>query len=437
MTDRKHLKARVRARMARTGERYAAARAHVAGDEPGTGLGLGSGPHGPVTIPGAAALSAILADAGISIDEPLALVVGGGLGMGVFQFHYQREGTSTFFIAGRHRWDDDLAFLRAGVARLGLDLEVAETTSPRTAERQLRDALGEGRRVVAWLDFAELGTRAYPADWSGGAYHVVVVRSIDEERGTATIDDLAAAPIEVPLDVLAQARARIRAGRHRLAWVAPGSAVIEPAALDEAILAGLAAMIDGLDHPRSRSFGLDALGAWAARLGGSGRDGWMTVFPPGPRLVAGLAAIYEHIEHYGSGGGLLRPRFAAGLAEAAARLADERLAGLAERYRSLGDRWTELARAALPDDVPALRRTRELIDRRATAYAERGAAAHDELAAAWAETLAIRAAARAETTLDAGRATSLLAGLAERVEALRAAEVNALEGLRSAMAGPA
>ena len=35
MTDRKHLKSRVRARMERTGERYAAARAHVvaAGDQ--------------------------------------------------------------------------------------------------------------------------------------------------------------------------------------------------------------------------------------------------------------------------------------------------------------------------------------------------------------------------------------------------------------------
>ena len=183
MTERKHLKSRVRARMARTGERYAAARAHVVtarGDDPDRPTA--PDPHGPGTTtagvnPATAALRALLASAGAPVSEPLALVLGGGIGMGIFQFHYAKEGVSTFFLAGRHRWDDDHAYLVDALARLGLAAHVTETGSVRTAERQLRDAVAPGRPVVAWVDLAELETRAYPAEYRGGAYHVVVVRS--------------------------------------------------------------------------------------------------------------------------------------------------------------------------------------------------------------------------------------------------------------------
>jgi len=65
MTTIKQLKTRVRARMARTGERYAAARAHVVGDATGTspvidaGWALRGG-----TDPDTAALTNVLAHRG-------------------------------------------------------------------------------------------------------------------------------------------------------------------------------------------------------------------------------------------------------------------------------------------------------------------------------------------------------------------------------------
>ena len=42
-------------------------------------------------------------------------------------------------------------------------------------------------------------------------------------------------------------------------------------------------------------------------------------------------------------------------------LGDRKLAALSERYAELGRGWSALAEAALPDDVPAFRKTKELI----------------------------------------------------------------------------
>ena len=430
MTARKHLKTRVRARMAHTGERYSAARAHVLPDAPGRRGPARAAQRG--VNPAANALRVILADLGLQIGEPLALTIGGGPGIGVFQFHYAREEFSSLFLAGRHAWDDDLRFIEGALRRLGLEPIVSGTGAPRSADRHLRDALEDGRPVVAWGDLAELDTRGYPAEDRGGAYHVVVVHSLDDARGVATLDDLANDPVEVPIDTLARARARIAKFRSRLLRLPTEAHPPTAARLGAAIEAGLDATIDGFDQPRTRNFSLDALADWSARLRGTGKDSWATVFPRGRRLWAGLASIHQYAEHYGSGGGLLRPQVAAGLRDAADRLGDAPLAGVAARYDEVGARWTELARAALPDDVPAFRRTRDLQDQRARLYAERGTDAANEIAATWAETAAIRAAMAEAFPLDEAATESLLDGLATQVDAIHTGEIAALEALRAA-----
>lgn len=431
MTERKHLKARVRARMTHTGERYAAARAHVVRSAP-TAVGSAAKPAPDGTNPAANALRLVLADLGLEIGEPLALTIGGGAGIGVFQFHYAKEDFSSLFLAGRHAWDDDLRFIVGALRRLGVDQVVAETGSARTADRQLRDALADGRPVVAWVDAAELETRGYPPEFRGGAYHVVVVRSLDDSRDVAMLEDLAGDPVEVPIEVLARARGRIGKFRHRLLRLPADARPPDDDRIGAAIRSGLDASVEGFENPRTRNFGLDALVDWSARLRGSGKDAWSTVFPAGARLWSGLAAIHQYVEHYGSGGGLLRPMVAAGLRDGAERMADPRLAELATPYEELATTWTALATAALPDDVSPLRRTRELQNRRARLYADRGADAAADLAAAWAETAAIRADMVDGFPLDDRATGSLLENLATQVEALHEGEAAALNALRAA-----
>lgn len=436
MTDRKHLKSRVRARMERTGERYTAARAHVAAAASPTVVADPSVTEAG-NNPGSAALRILLAHAGLPLTEPHALLVGGGLGIGVFQFHYAAEAVSTFFLAGRHRWDDDLAFLDGALRRLGLAPTVTETSSAKLADRQLREALDTGRPVVAWVDAAVLGTRGYPAEWEGGGYHVVVVRAIDDVREVAVIDDLARVPIEVPIDDFARARARIAKQKHRLLWLGddagkpPG-----PEAVRAAERAGIRAMVEGFDHPRTRQFSMEALTDWSDRLRGTGRDSWATVFPPGERLWSGLASVHEYARTDATGGALLRPVFGSGLEEVAEHVGDTRLADLGRRYRvssageSVADAWGAVTDAALPEAVPAFRRTRELQHLRATAYRTRGTVALPELRAAWAEQRAIGEAMRDDFPLTDDETHDLLETLADRVGAVATAERDALEVLR-------
>ena len=433
MTARKHLKDRVRARMERTGERYAAAYANLTARDASPRRNGGAAPASAAIGVDAetSGLTRLFAHAGLMTSEALTLVIAGGIGIGVFTFHYRAEGISTFYVAGRHRWDDPDAYIRGACERLGMSLTIAQTTSPAVAARQLQAALERGP-VMAWVDSIELGTRALPAEWSGGGYHAVVVLEADPATDLAVIADLSDVPIEVPLSTLAGARARIGRYRHRLASVSSDEAGPR-IGIASAVRVGIAATVDAFDHPRSRNFSLGALADWAARLRGRNRSGWATAFGRGEWLFLGLTSIHDYVEHQG-GGGLLRPAFATGLREAAPLLdGDERVLEAADRYDALGTAWVELARAALPDAVEPLARSRIIQDELAAAYRAAGSGARDELVAGRTELAAVRAAAAHSFPLTEAETRDLLDDLAARVDAIRVAEAEALEVLRSAV----
>jgi hypothetical protein len=360
------------------------------------------------------------------LSEALTFVVGGGLGIGVFQFVYEKEDFASFFVGGGHRWDDARTFLDAGARRLGLETRVFESGGARQAAAQLEAATASGP-AIAWVDLAELGTRGYPAEWSGGGYHVLVVYGREDSTEAWLVGDLAADPVAIPADALARARARIAKQRNRLMSV--GRAGGEPAEVPAAVASGLRATVDGLRNPRSRNFGLAALADWADRLEGTGRDSWARAFPRGGRLWNGLTFLHQFVECHGTGGGLLRPLFAAGLREAADLTGTDGLRDVADRYAALGTSWTDLARAALPDDVPLLREAREIQAANARRYGQGGAASLDENRLATARLGEIGAAVSADFPLADSGVADLRADLARRVRAIHAAEVAALDEL--------
>ena len=166
--------------------------------------------------------------------------------------------------------------------------------------------------AIAWCDYVTLETRGIPMEMAGGGYHVVVVRSIDEAAGTATIDDLR--PTEtIDLERL-DARPRPDREGPQSRDVGRRDAPATPT-LPAAVLAGLRATVDGLRNPRSSNFGLGAFERLADRFTSTGgRDSMAAVFPRGRRLWVALRSVYEYVEVYGTGGGLMRPMFARGLA---------------------------------------------------------------------------------------------------------------------------
>ena len=148
--------------------------------------------------------------------------IGGGIGAGVFSFFYEAHDFASFYIAGRHLWQDNHTYLDQAAQRFGVTPTFKETGGAKTAVKQLGDALAAGGPVLAWVASAHLPYRGLPDYWSGGDYHVVTVYHLDETG--ALIGDLLDDPVEITAAELADSRARIKKQKHRIMTVAPTAA---------------------------------------------------------------------------------------------------------------------------------------------------------------------------------------------------------------------
>lgn len=427
MTKHKHFKQLVRARMEKTRESYATARRLVLqqAERPGNDIPW----HFAGNVSAVTALRSLLAHAGVvaphtrePFSEAMLFGIAGGIGAGVFSFVYEKEDFASFFVAGRHGWQDDLVYLRQACATFGIKPSIKEASGGKPAEKALREMLADGSPCIAWVDATLLPHRAMPADMSGSGYHVITVYRINDD-GTALIGDRTDEPLRISLPDLATARARIKKQKNRLLSIPKSDSPVE---LEPLVLAGLRLCHQGLAKQRMKNFTLDAFRVWGERMhGSSDKEAWERIFTPGCRLWRGLTSINDYIEHYGTGGGLCRPIFADFLREAADALNDSSLRALGKRYAELGHDWTELADAALPDDVPAFREAKELQARKAELILSPSSTAIEETRGVWKRLDDLAQQAKAKFPLSAGDCDKLRAGLQTRVLKLYEGEVAA------------
>ena len=106
---------------------------------------------------------------------------------------------------------------------------------------------------------------------------------------------------------------------------------------------------------------------------------------------------------------------------------DQRLNALAARYADLGQAWSELASAAMPDSVPSFRKTRELFEHKAEVANSGGST--EELRAAYADLDELRRQIGADFPLTEAECTELRAHLQTRVRSLYEREMGARDEL--------
>jgi hypothetical protein len=312
MTHRKHFKQLVRARMEKTGERYAAARRHVIGSPDGD---TNHSFHFPGSIPAVTAMRALLAAADVKdpatgqpFTEEILFGLAGGIGIGVFTFLYEKDDFASLFVGGRHLWQDDEIFLTAAFKRLGAKIKTWEDGGTKAAANALTEALSEGRPAIAWVDAGLLPHRAVPESMQGGGYHVVSVLGLADGGKTVVVGDLADEPINVSAEVFAAARARIKKFKNRLMTVAKPRQGVDVGAAAEGALNACHAVLAGKGAiGAKKNFSLGALAEWADQLTGTGKKSWQHIFPPGKRMWTALTMLYEFVELHGAGGGLCRP----------------------------------------------------------------------------------------------------------------------------------
>ncbi|MFD1507073.1 DUF4872 domain-containing protein [Georgenia yuyongxinii] len=443
MTSAKQLKTRVRARMARTGERYAVARAHVLRPAGGAGdpiVDAGWALRGGAD-PDTAALTNVLAHRGVTgphgpLTEPLLFVVGGGLGAGYILWEFAHDDSRIVTLGFAHSWQYFDRRLTTTVDRLGLDVTWSRTGGAAGAARALRSALAGGDPAIVWPDRYHMGYWHVPALLDGAGGHPVVAYALSEDRsgGRVHVDDRTLAPLTVPAADVDRARARVGSYKNTMLVVRSADTVVSADQLRTAVRAGLQATVDHLGGT-STSFALPAWRKWSRLLVDSRAEkGWPTVFADGRGLLRALADVWEAVEPAGMDGGHLRDLFADGLEQAAVVLDEPALAAEAPLWREIADRWHTLAESALPDDVPAIARLRELTATVTGAVAE-GDATADDRAAAAEELWQLRAAHDDAPPLDDERLTAVLATMSAHVAAIHDAEAAAVARLGAIVAG--
>jgi hypothetical protein len=130
---------------------------------------------------------------------------------------------------------------------------VHETGSTRRAAEELAAAVGQGVPAIVWADQRLLGYRHLPAWLEGHGGPPVTVYGLDEPAGVALVDDRNRAPLTVPLDALAAARARVVS--YKAAAGGPGrpAAELDLDGLRAAVRDGLAEQVEHLSRSPTRS----------------------------------------------------------------------------------------------------------------------------------------------------------------------------------------
>lgn len=450
MTTDKAFKRLVRARMAKTGERYAAARRALIESAPEgqpaepnaadgatpSGYRMRGGLH-----PETATLANVLANQGVisgltgePLTEAAVLGIGGGLGAGYILWEFQAEHRGKIHrgpvltLGFRNRWQYPWipGWTGSTLERLGIEPDVHETGGAKRAREALDARLDAGVPVIASVDLQSMRTWGQPDDLAGHYGLAVVVFGRDAD-GSYLVDDRGRSPFRVSPAVMAAARERIGSFKHRILALRTTPGPIPADRLRAAMRAGIE---DQLDHLRSRSdsFSLAAWRKWG-RLMTDRRNAkaWPRVFADGRGLFGALAAIHESVDgQAGPSGGHLRELYADALDEAAAALDNPALADAARAWRGVADRWEELADAAVPPDLDGAAEAVDAVE-----------ALHEAVMAG--EPGRSRAAAAAETAwatrdryadafpLGADRVGAILEDLGDRIGVIYQAEVEALD----------
>ena len=443
MTTDKAFKRVVRARMAKTGERYAAARRTLIADATGgrqkgrtddyvaattSGYRMRGGRH-----PETASIANVLANQGVisgltgePLSEAAVLGIGGGLGAGYILWEFKSHSSPVLVLGFRNQWQYPSipGWTAKTLERLGVGADLHQTSGSKGAREALDARLDAGTPVIASLDLQSMGTWGLPDALSGYFGHTLVIFGRDD--GSYLVDDRGSAPFRIVPEVMAGARGRIGSFKHRIVALRSTTGQIPADRLRAAMRAGLD---DQVEHLRSSSdsFSLPAWRKWA-RLMTDERNAksWSRVFADGHGLFGSLLSLIEGVDgDAGASGGHLRELYAESLDEASVALDNPALGDAARAWRGVADQWEELADAAVPPDLDGAADAVEAVE-----------TIHDAVMAGEPGRARARAAADASWTvrrryadafpLPPERVAAILEDLGERLAEIYAAEVDAL-----------
>ncbi len=368
-------------------------------------------------------------------SEALLLGISGGIAVGYFIFEYQGH-LPHLALLTRNTFDP----LETLLDRLALPREVQQTTNAAQGQANLTAALDSGHAPLVWVDMFSLPynhLRSGPDNY--GMFPLTVV---GQDGDVFLVADGSRRPFPLTAEELSQARGRVKKDRFRLMTVEPPDPARLPAAVQKGLWQCVNLYTEAPPRGSRNNFGFAALAHWSKMLTNQRhKQCWARVFPPGPRLYQALAGsvhqpgLYAWImTYYTTGADADRATYADFLDEAAVLLERPALREAGAHFRRSAQAWYALAVAALPDDVPLLRESRELLARRHKLRVDKGPAADADIVQIHARLSELEHQAAADFPLTAAQSAELLAGLARQVDEIAAIEQEAVRALTAALA---
>lgn len=371
MTKQQSFKERVRARMAKTGERYTTARAQILG----TLVREAPQPGGHAFRPGlcrdTAAVANVLAAAGVRlapgdapVDEVLLTGLCGGTGFLYLVFEYKGWPPLPSVLMRYDTAADQFAL--HGLRRLGLGLEVSETASAAKAQRSLDEALDAGHAVLCVV-----GAGAPAADGAldpVGGMAPAIVAVVGREGDEYVLDTGHGRAERRSRQALAAARAGYKPAKQRMAVLRSPADVADARTALHGALADTARRYEHAPYKGFASnFGLAGMQKFVAALtDAKDKRGWPRLFPEGKLAAIGLRRLYQGLELEltpPSGGRGVQAQFLRAAAQATGQRA---YAEVARGFDAAAAAWAEVSGFVAECGVREVRMGCEMLD----AYAE-------------------------------------------------------------------
>lgn len=301
---------------------------------------------------------------GKPFTEAMILGIGGGLGAGYILWEYKKRDYANIVMGFRNRWNYPLDYLTNACGRLGIILDVLETTSINKAQISIDEALEQGKPILVWTDKACIVYHGLLEEHKRHFFYIIGVQGKTDD-GYA-IDDLHRNGWTLTKEEFIEAHTPIvTSNKQRTITLDPTDKID----LKAAVMAGIQ---DHLEHlgRNSESFSLPVYTKWAKLMvDPKNKKGWPTVFKKRAGLYVTLRSIYEGVAFDDTEGAALRDLYADFLTEADT-IIDADLSEAVDAYRTCAEAWREFANTALPDDVPEFVHSKELMQERYSNFAK-------------------------------------------------------------------
>lgn len=365
-----------------------------------------------------------------SYTEALLMGVSGGIVFGYFFFHYEGYDPHVSLLV-RNTFDPWETML----SRLGIAQEVRQTSSADKGRQNLLEALENGEAPIVWADTYSLPYNFLPEEDGMWAMMPILVYGYEEDANRVHIADRSRQPLTITMEALASARARVKKEKFRVITLSAPQPEKLATAVQKGIWDTIKLFTEKPPKGSKNNFGFAAYERWADLLTSpSKKQSWANFFPAGGGWYNGLVTAFQMGLLFGQGDSYQGERdvYAAFLEEAAAILDKPALSEAGNQFRQSGTAWRELGHVLLPDDMPLLARTRQLMIKRHELFLNNPAntaALHEVVA----EQETLRQQAREDFPFSEGEVRQHQERIAEQVLRIRAIEGNAIAALQAAM----